>query len=102
MTTQNSLEARAYSPFWAVWSVFATLVVMQVIGLVNDFSERSQIIASRQETEKLMPEVERINRSTELMGRGLVDLANAGSPEAKKIAAELQIKVSQPAEAGPK
>lgn len=49
-----------------------------------------------------MPEVERINRSTELMGRGLVDLANAGSPEAKRIAAELQIKVSPPAEAGPK
>lgn len=102
MLSQNSLEARSHSPFWAVWSVFATLVVMQVIGLVNDLSERAQILALKQETEKLMPEVERINRSTELMGRGLVDLANAGSSEAKRIAAELQIKVSPPAEAGPK
>lgn len=50
MTTQNSIDARAYSPFWAVWSVFATLIVLQVIGLVNDFSDRSQILASRRET----------------------------------------------------
>lgn len=102
MTNPNSSEARAYSPFWPVWGVFATLVVLQCIGLVNDFSERSQILASKQETEKLMPEVERVNRATELMGRGLMDLANAGSPVAKKIAADLQIRVGPPAEAVPR
>lgn len=96
MTTPTASPSRTYSPFWALWVVFATLSALQATYLVNDFSERSQVIASKRDVDRLMPEVEKINRATESMGKGILDLANAGSGEAKKIAAEMQIKVNTP------
>ena len=32
-----------YSPFFALWSVLVALCILQVVYVVNDFKERSQI-----------------------------------------------------------
>jgi len=88
--------SKSYSPFWPLWGVFAVLVFLQTEYVLDDFNQRSQILATRAQLKSNLTKAETINQTTEAVGRELVSIST-NSPEAAKIISEFKIKINSPA-----
>ena len=96
-----STTAKSYSPFWALLVLCATLIFLQATYLIDDFRQKSQIQAAREQLKTALAQAQTISQTTEAVGRELVTLA-ANSPEAAKIISEFKIQLNQPQPTQPK
>jgi archaellum component FlaC len=93
----HTTAAKTYSPFWALCLLFGTLIFLQVAYVIDDFKQRSQIQAAREQLKPILTKAQNISQTTEAVGRELVALSPT-SPEAAKIISELKIQVNKPVE----
>ena len=99
--TANNSTGTNYSPFWALWVVFLTLVFLQSTYLLNDFKQLGQIQTAQLQLKSAVAQAQAISQTTEAVGRELVALSGK-STEAAKIIAEFKIKLNAPAQPAPK
>lgn len=97
--TKAVRATEAYSPFWAILSVFTTLILLQVSSMIGDFSQRSQLKAARSQLQPMMAQAMTINQTTDAVGRELVAMSST-SAEAVKIINEFKIQLNKPTVAG--
>ena len=100
-TTVNRPAGNIYSPFWALWVVFLTLLFLQSTYLVGDYKQQSEIQAVRLQIKSAVAQAQAVSQTTEAVGRELVALSGK-STEAAKIIAEFKIKLNAPAQPAPK
>src|SRR5262245_53970472 len=86
----------ANSPFWPLISVFATLIFLQTVYLIEDLRGRSNIKDSQTALRKTLDQAEAISKTAENVGRELLSLSADKSQEADKIIAEFNIKLNAP------
>src|SRR6266404_1063493 len=95
MSSQDR-PTKSYSAFWPVWVVFIVLVFLQGAYVLDDFKQRSQILATRAQIKPGLTQAQTINQTTESVGRELMALST-NSSEAAKIISEFKIKINAPA-----
>jgi hypothetical protein len=89
----TSARPAIYSPFWALFGVFVTLTVLQGVYLIEDYREHSRIRAAATEAKRQLAQAQVITKTAEEVGKDLLALAAAKSPEADKIIAEFSIRM---------
>ena len=87
---------QTFSPFWALVILFITLGFLQTAYLVDDTSKCDQTQTARAQLKKDFVQARTINQTTEAVGRELIVLS-AKSPEARKIVAEFNLEIKNPA-----
>ena len=92
-STQAGQAENCYSPFWAVWLVFVTLAIVQVLYFADDSRDRSRLQAAENQLQNSLNQVRAVNQTLEAVGRELVALAPK-SPEAARIVNEFKIKLT--------
>jgi len=89
----TSARPAIYSPFWALFGVFVTLTVLQSVYLIEDYREHSRLRVAAAETKIKLAQAQVITKTAEAVGKDLLALAAATSPEADKIIAEFNIRM---------
>ena len=90
-----SPAGKSHSPFWAVWIVFLTLAILQVLNLIGDFKQRSQLQTTEAQMKIPVVQAKAIRLTIEAVGRELLALSK-DSAEAAKIVAEFKITLNEP------
>ena len=90
---------RTYSPFWPVFAVFLVLIFLQVVYVIEDFKQRSQLKAGKAELARTVAQAQAVNLTAERVGHELLALAADKSAEAARIIADFQIRSNAPPQA---
>ena len=85
-----------YSPFLAVTLVFLTLIILQCCFLWDDYSLRKDMLTTQANLTDSLARAQKIIQITEGITRDIYVRSN-DSEEARKIAAEFEIRYANPA-----
>jgi hypothetical protein len=99
-TTMNAETSTTtgYSPFWPVFVVFMTLIVLQGVYVIGDLKDRERIKRAQAEIAPMLTQAQKITQVVEDLGKELLTLSNAKNTQATKIVNELNIKLKHPAQ----